>query len=326
MARRTMIAVLTTFLLILNLSQATAQSKALPLDPGLSIETIPLWSGPIPGAKGTPSHLPTLTIFHPFAVNGTAVIVAPGGGYQFLMSNQEGRQIADWFAARGVTAFVLGYRLGPHNLFPIPLEDAQRAIRLVRYNAAKYHIDPNRVGIIGFSAGGHLAATAGTLFDAGNAGDPDPVNRVSDRPDFMILGYAWLNAMEPNNDGKITYCSVLKTVPEADCNKFEKAYTPALHVTAKTPPTFIYSTSDDKLVPVVRASVNFYDALVAAGVTAEMHLFAHGPHGSGLGLGYPTLDLWPVLLERWLHQLGFMPPAVLPRGPRKSKVAVGKPN
>lgn len=316
MARRMIIATLAIFLVIPNLSQATAQSKAmLPLDPGLGIKTIPLWSGHIPGAKGTPSHLPTLTVFYPFATNGTAVIVAPGGGYQFLMSNQEGRQIADWFAARGVIAFVLGYRLGPHNLFPIPLEDAQRAIRLVRYNAAKYHIAPNRVGIIGFSAGGHLAAAAGTLFDAGNPGDPDPVNRVSDRPDFMILGYAWLNAMEPNNNGKITYCSVLKTVPEANCKKFEKAYTPALHVTSKTPPTFIYATSDDKLVPVVQASVGFYDALVAAGVTAEMHLFAHGPHGSGLGLGYPTLDLWPVLLEGWLHQQGFLPPAVLPRGP-----------
>jgi len=316
MAWRVTMAMLAAILVVPSVLQATAQSNAeLPLDPGLGINTIPLWSGQIPGAKGTPSRPPTLTVFRPFAVNGTAVIVAPGGGYQFLMSNQEGRQIADWFAARGVIAFVLGYRLGPNNLFPIPLEDAQRAIRLVRSDAARYHIDPNRIGIIGFSAGGHLAATAGTLFDAGDPAASDPVDRVSDRPDFMILGYAWLNAMEPNNNGKITYCSVLKTVSEADCKKFEKAYTPALHVTAKTPPTFIYATTDDKLVPVVQASVGFYDALVAAGVTAEMHLFAHGPHGSGLGLGYPTLDLWPVLLERWLHQLGFLPPAVLPRGP-----------
>ena len=316
MIRRMTMAMLATVLIVPGFLQATAQSDAeLPLDPGLGIKTIPLWSGYIPDAKGTPTPLPTLTVFRSFAVNGTAVIVAPGGGYEFLMNNQEGRQVADWFASRGITAFVLGYRLGPNNLFPIPLEDAQRAIRTVRYNAAKYHINPNRIGIIGFSAGGHLAAVAGTLFDAGKPGAPDPVDRISDRPDFMVLGYAWLNAMEPNIKGKITYCSVLKTVPEADCKKFEQAYTPAFHVTAETPPTFIYATSDDKLVPVVQASVRFYDALVAAGVPVEMHLFANGPHGSGLGLGYPTLDLWPVLLERWLHQQGFLPPAVLPRGP-----------
>ena len=282
---------------------ANPQSKTkLPIDAGLNITTIPLWNGHVPGSIGSPSPIPTLTVFPPFRANGTAVIVAPGGGYMLLASNHEGRQVADWFAARGVTAFVLKYRFGPHNLFPIPLEDAQRALRLVRYNAAKYHISPNRIGIIGFSAGGHLAATAGTLFDAGNPNAPDPVDRVSDRPDFMILAYAWLNAMEPNDKGKITYCSVLKVVPEEDCLKYEKAYTPALHVTGNTPPTFIYATSDDSVVPVVQASVDFYDALVAAGVPVEMHLFAHGHHGSGLGLGDPALDLWPVLLEQWLRK------------------------
>ena len=171
--------------------------------------------------------------------------------------------------------------------------------------AAKYHIALGRVGIIGFSTGGHLAATASTLFDAGDPSDPDPANRVSDRPDFMILGYAWFHAMEPNNNGKITYCFVLKTVPKTGCKKFEKSYTPALHATAKTQPTFIYATSDDRVVPAVQASVDFYDALVAAGMPVEMHLFAYGPHGSGLSLGHPTLDLWPVLPEAWLHQLGF---------------------
>jgi acetyl esterase/lipase len=289
------------------LSFAAAQTKASPpLDPNLGITTIPVWSGHIPGSKSLPADIPTLTVFPPFRPNGTAVIVAPGGGYTMLASNHEGRQVADWFAARGITAFVLKYRLGPHNLFPIPLEDAQRAIRLVRYNALKFHISPDRIGIIGFSAGGHLAALTGTLFDRGDASSSDPIDRVSDRPDFMVLGYAWLNAMEPNQDGKITYCSVLKTVPAADCKQFEKAYTPALHVTARTPPTFIYATSDDKVVPIVRASVDFYDALVAAGVPVEMHLFEHGRHGSGLGLGSPSLDLWPVLLEQWLRGQGLL--------------------
>lgn len=288
-------------------SFAPAQSTASsPLDPNLGITTIPVWSGHVPGANGLLTDIPTLTVFSPFRPNGTAVIVAPGGGYTMLASNHEGRQVADWFAARGITAFVLKYRLGPHNLFPIPLEDAQRAIRLVRYNAPKFHISPDRIGIIGFSAGGHLAALTGTLFDRGNASASDPVDPISDRPDFMILGYAWLNAMEPNKDGKITYCSVLKTVPAADCQQFEKAYTPVLHVTANTPRTFIYATSDDNVVPVVQASVDFYEALVAAGVPVEMHLFQHGRHGSGLGLGSPSLDLWPVLLEQWLRSQGLL--------------------
>jgi acetyl esterase/lipase len=288
-------------------SIAVAQSSATaPLDPDLGVRTILVWDGQIPEFNGSSNDIPTLTVFPPLRPNGTAVIVAPGGGYTMLASNHEGRQVADWFAARGITAFVLKYRLGPHNLFPIPLEDAQRAIRLVRYNAPKFHISPDRIGIIGFSAGGHLAASTGTLFDAGNSSASDPIDRVSDRPDFMILGYAWLNAMEPNADGKITYCSVLKVVPEADCKQFEKAYTPALHVTADTPPTFIYATSDDNVVPVVRASVDFYDALVAAGVPVEMHLFEHGRHGSGLGLGSPSLDLWPVLLEQWLRGQGLL--------------------
>lgn len=286
---------------------AAAQSSAAPpLDANLGIRTILLWGGHIPDFNGSANDIPTLTVFPPFRPNGTAVIVAPGGGYTMLASNHEGRQVADWFAARGITAFVLKYRLGPHNIFPIPLEDAQRAIRLVRYNAMKFGVSPDRIGIIGFSAGGHLAASTGTLFDAGNASASDPIDRVSDRPDFMILGYAWLNAMQPNNDGKITYCSVLKVVSAADCKRFEKAYTPALHVTADTPPTFIYATSDDKVVPVVRASVDFYDALVAAGVLVEMHLFEHGRHGSGLGLGSPSLDLWPPLLEQWLRGQGLL--------------------
>jgi acetyl esterase/lipase len=307
MRRHLIAAVLLATIVCSVTSFAAAQNSAAPpLDPNLGIKTIPVWDAHIPDFNGSPDDIPTLTVFSPFRPNGTAVIVAPGGGYTMLASNHEGRQVADWFAARGITAFVLKYRLGPHNIFPIPLEDAQRAIRLVRYNATKFGVSPDRIGIIGFSAGGHLAASTGTLFDAGSASASDPIDRVSDRPDFMILGYAWLNAMEPNEDGKITYCSVLKTVPAADCKQFEKAYTPTLHVTAHTPPTFVYATSDDKVVPVVQASVDFYDALVAAGVPVEMHLFEHGRHGSGLGLGNPSLDLWPVLLEQWLRGRGLL--------------------
>jgi acetyl esterase/lipase len=288
-------------------AQQPNSSTPLPLDPRFQITTIPIWNGTPPGSNGSEGPIPTLTVFPPAPrhENGTAVIIAPGGAYIGLAMGLEGSQVAEWFAARGVTAFVLRYRLGAHNLFPIPLEDAQRAIRLVRYDARKYHISPDRIGMMGFSAGGHLAASAGTLFDAGNPNASDPVDRVSSRPDFMVLGYAWLNAMQPNDKGFITYCSVLKVVPAADCQKFETEYTPALHVTADTPPTFIYATSDDKTVP-VQASVDFYLALVKAGVPVEMHLFQHGAHGSGLGSGSPSLDQWPVLLEEWLRQRGLL--------------------
>ncbi len=293
-----------------RLAPQAARSKApLPLEPGLGLTTLPLWNRAAPGPAGPPSAAPTLTVFAPVPqhANGAAVIVAPGGAYLHLAIASEGREVADWFASRGVTAFLLKYRYGPRNPFPTPLLDAQRAVRLVRYEAAEYRVDPHRIGFIGFSAGGHLAALAGTLFDAGNPNAPDPIDRVSSRPDFLILAYAWLNAMQPNAKGWITYCSVLKVIPAAECRSYEKAYTPALHVTAKTPPTFLYATTDDMTVP-VQASVDFYEALVRAHVPAELHLFAHGRHGSALGSGDPALDLWPELLERWLRDQGLLAP------------------
>ena len=280
------------------------------LDESLGITTIPLWQGIPPGAKNASSpDTPTLTVFapQPGKANGTSVIIAPGGAYIFLASNIEGRQVADWFTALGITAFVLKYRLGRENIYPIPLVDAQRSIRLVRSLAAKYAISQHRIGMVGFSAGGHLAATAGTLFDDGQPSAIDPADRFSDRPDFLILGYPWLNAMQPNAHNLITYCSVLGTVSPDDCQKFEKLYTPALHVTPRTPPTFIYSTSDDKVVP-VRASVDFYQALNQAAVSVELHIFRHGEHGSGLGTGDASLDAWPELLESWLRDQGMLEP------------------
>jgi acetyl esterase/lipase len=280
------------------------------LDPALGISTMPLWPAGSPHLANTsPEDLPTLTVFVPQKGRntGSAVIVAPGGAYLGLASNLEGRQIADWFTARGVVAFVLKYRLGAKYLYPTPLEDAQRAVRMVRSLAPTYGFLPNRVGMIGFSAGGHLAATTGTLFDAGKPDANDPVDRLSDRPDFLMLGYPWLNAMQPS--GKlISYCSVIKNVPPATCKELEQKYTPSLHVSAETPTTFIYSTTDDKTVP-ISASVDFYRALVAAGVPAELHIFRHGGHGSGLGAGEAALDFWPVLLEQWMRDQGFLTPA-----------------
>jgi acetyl esterase/lipase len=296
-------------------SLALAQ-EAPPLDPNFGISTIALYDGAAAqAAKIDPSDVPTLTVFRPQPGHGTgsAVIVAPGGAYTHLASNLEGSQVAVWFAARGFTAFVLKYRFGTKNLYPTPLLDAQRAIRLVRSLSKSYGISANRVGMVGFSAGGHLAATAGTLFDAGRNDSSDPVDHLSDRPDFLVLGYAWLNAMEPAVKDEITYCSVLKTLSAAQCAALTKPYTPKLHITANTPPTFLYATTDDGTVP-VSASVEFYSAMVKAGASVEMHLFQRGPHGSGLGRGDASLDQWPVLLEQWLRAQNLLTvdPAVQP--------------
>lgn len=288
------------------------------VDGSFGIHTLTLWGGASTQQGGNNSETSTLTVFvpQPGHGSGTAIVIAPGGAYIHLATNLEGRQVADWFASRGVTAFVLKYRIGAENPYPAPLLDAQQAVRLVRFLSKTYNYSPDRIGIMGFSAGGHLAAMEATSFDDGRAGASDPVERVSSRPDFLILGYPWLNAMEPNDRGLITYCSVLHVASTTDCTEWDKKYSPALHVTAKTPSTFIYHTTDDSTVP-VETSVQFYSALVAAGVPAEMHLFRHGGHGSGLGRGDAVLDSWPMLLESWLRAQGWLTPDV-PAGNNQS--------
>ena len=300
-------------LCLLAAALAAPHGSAQVLDPALGISTIPLWPSDAPEVAGTDAaDLPTLTVFLPQKGRGTgsAVVVAPGGSYLGLASNLEGRQVADWFTSRGLTAFVLKYRLGPKHLYPIPLEDAKRAVRLVRSSAASYGFQPDRIGFIGFSAGGHLAAATGTLFDGGKADARDPVEQVSSRPDFLILGYPWLNAMQPSGH-YITYCSMMKNIPPETCKLDEQKYTPSLHITPQTPTTFIYSTTDDRTVP-ISASVDFYNALIAAGVPAELHIFRHGEHGSGMGAASAALDQWPVLLEQWLRDQGLLTPPAKP--------------
>lgn len=289
-----------------GLGQATPQPN---FEKNLGITTLPLWESPAPADAGPHSQSSSLTVFvpHPGREVGTAVIVAPGGAYVGWASNLEGRQVADWFAVRGVTAFVLKYRLGADNPYPLPLLDAQRAARLVRSLSKAYMFSPDRIGLMGFSAGGHLAATEATTSDDGRIDSTDPMERLSDRPNFLILSYAWLNAMQPNSQGVISYCSVLHNMSANDCREWQQKYTPVLHVNSKTPSTFIYSTSDDELVP-VQGSIDFYSALLKAGVPAEMHLFRHGAHGSGLGKGDPALDTWPALLELWMRGQGWLTP------------------
>ncbi|HEV2576134.1 MAG TPA: alpha/beta hydrolase [Acidobacteriaceae bacterium] len=290
---------------------AQSGAGAVTIDPGLNIHTVELWPGGAPGQQGSePSDVPALSVFAPRKgkANGTAVVIAPGGAYRELASDLEGREVADWFSARGVTAFVLRYRMGDKYQYPVPLEDAQRAVRWVRANAAKYGVDPQRIGLMGFSAGGHLAAMESVSAGAADANAADVIDRVSGRPDFVVLGYPWLNAMTPNTTGLITYCANNPTVHEvsaAKCKEFATKYDPVRFVTTATPPTFIYITSDDKTVD-VQASIDYYEALRAAKVPVEFHSFAHGAHGSGMGSGDPALDLWPTLLDAWLRGQGFL--------------------
>ena len=232
------------------------------------------------------------------------MVVLPGGGYSNLASVHEGREIADWFSARGFRAFVLQYRLSSHGyLLPVPLLDARRAVQLVRARASDYRIDPNRIGIIGFSAGGHLAALASVQPVAGAPEAEDAIDRVSSRPDFLVLGYPWIGAIS-SDTSHLSYCKEFNVMNR--CEALRLAYSPDLFVTKDTPPTFWFHTTEDVTVP-VEQGLRFYEALVKAGVPAEAHVFAHGAHGLGLGRGDAALDQWPGLLETWLRAKGFIP-------------------
>jgi acetyl esterase/lipase len=273
----------------------------------LGISTIRLWPGDAPQAKGTGcDDIPTLSVLRPQPghENGSAVIVMPGGAYLHLASILEGREVADWFTARGFTAFVLRYRLGKKYLLPVPLVDARRAVQLVRARARDYHISPSRIAIIGFSAGGSLAGLTATQFVPGNPDAEDPIERVSSRPDYVVLGYPWIGAVSPDTSN-LSYCKLMDVMDR--CEELQKAYSPDLFVTKDTPPTFIYHTTDDATVPVEQA-LRFYEALLKAGASGEIHIFAHGSHGSGLGSGNATLDQWPNLLENWLRDRGLLTP------------------
>jgi acetyl esterase/lipase len=264
--------------------------------------TVLLWTGGAPGAQGTADEdKPNLTAYLPAAnPTRTAVVIAPGGGYQHLSMVREGSDVAAWLNARGVAAFLLKYRLGTKYHSPVEMEDAQRAVRLVRAHAAEYGVAADHIGMWGFSAGGHLAATAGTNFDAGNAAAADAVERESSRPDFLVLAYPVIT-MEPPYVHTGSRMYLLGNAPAPAEVEMMSA---ELHVTAQTPPTFLFATTDDHTVPVMN-SVMFYEALVKAGVPVEMHLFQHGGHGSGLGVGNPQLSVWPELLIKWMRERGF---------------------
>jgi acetyl esterase/lipase len=267
-------------------------------------QTIRLWPERAPGALGDDdADVPTLTVYMPRSTAGpmTAVIVAPGGGYTNLAMNHEGRQPANYFNTLGVAAFVLKYRLGPRYHHPVELGDAQRAIRMVRARAGEWHIASDRIGIMGFSAGGHLASTASTHFDAGNPSAADPIDRASSRPDFAILGYPVITFVEPwTHQGSKT--ALLGASPDP---ALARSLSNETQVTAATPPTFLFHTNADTTVP-VENSVHYFLALRKAGVPAEMHIFKDGAHGAGLALQDPALSEWPTVLANWLRASGLI--------------------
>jgi len=264
----------------------------------LALKPVSLWPDGAPGALGDdPLDVPTLTVVAPDGATsyGTAVIVAPGGGYMNLATGHEGRQVADWLAAHGITAFVLTYRLCPRGYrHPTQLQDAQRAIRWVRHHARDYGVDAKRIGMMGFSAGGHLTAMAATLWPAGNPQATDPIDRLSSRPDFTVLAYAPLEGKD--SEGWVP-CIVDATVVDPAATD---QVVPTRKVSSKTPPTFIFHTSTDELVSPKNATA-FYVALLAVDVPAELHIFAAGRHGLGLAMTDPALAAWPSLLASWLR-------------------------
>jgi acetyl esterase/lipase len=278
---------------------------------------IPLWPEGVPGAKeigaeqsddtGRISNVsvPTLTVY-PAALDrptGTAIIVCPGGAYMRLSNLREGIQYANWLSGLGVTTFVLKNRLQEFG-HPAPLQDVLRAVRLVRSRAAEFHLDPARIGVMGSSAGGHLAASAGTLFDhpAGRTGAP--LDATSARPDFLILMYPVITMEDPFVHAG-SRKALLGATPAPELVRLMSV---EKQVTSATPPTLLIHTQEDATVP-VENSILFFQALTRAKVPAEMYLFEHGSHGMGLKPGFGTASDWTKRAEEWLRSRGLLTPA-----------------
>jgi len=256
--------------------------------------TIPLWDGKAPGALGdTPEDTPVVQVFIPQQPSTASIVVCPGGGYGGL-ANHEGPKVGEWLSSKGVTAFVLRYRLGPKYHHPVELGDAQRAIRLVRANASEWKLDPAKIGILGFSAGGHLTSSAATHFDAGSAGSDDSIERVSCRPDFQILIYPVITMGSGGHEGSKR--NLLGTNPDP---KLVELLSNEKQVTKDTPPAFIVHTVEDKAVPVSNSD-NYAAALKAAGVEYEYVRPEKGQHGFGMR------DDWTGPCIEWMKKMKFL--------------------
>ena len=265
---------------------------------------MPLWPNGAPGALGkNPRDIPTLTPFLAQASNnsGSAIAVCPGGGYGHLAMDHEGHQVARWLNSIGITAVLLDYRhRGKGYGHPAPLEDAQRALRLVRHQSDHWGIDPTKVGVLGFSAGGHLASSVSVHHDAGNQSAADAIDRNSCRPDFSVLCYAVLTFGQAFSH-RGSQRNLLGNEPTGE---LVAKMSSEQHVDKTTPPTFLWHTSNDRVVP-ARNSVAYYLALLEHKVPCEMHLFEQGRHGIGLGKGLAA-ESWPTLCQRWLITRGIL--------------------
>ncbi len=267
----------------------------------------PAAKGPIGDEKDENGRLsrvsvPTLTVY-PAAVdrpNGTAVIVCPGGGYTHLSNAREGVQYAHWLTTLGVTVFVLKNRLVDYG-YPAPLQDVLRAVRIVRSRAAEFKINPARIGVMGSSAGGHLAASAGTLFDRADGKTGAPLDATSARPDFLILMYPVISMADGvTHEGSRQALLGENRSPEMlALNSLEN------QVTAATPPTLLIHTQEDKAVP-IENSIRFFQALTRFHVPAELYAFEHGSHGMGMKDGLGTSSDWPKRAEEWLRNRGLL--------------------
>lgn len=278
------------FILVILAASGSTES------PLAGIDSVPL----LPGI--TEEEAPRLYLFpvESATVPCPAVVVCPGGGYGNLAIGYEGVDVARWLNTHGVAAFVLHYRVSPHR-YPAPLEDAQRALRLVRQRAGEWKVDPAKVGMLGFSAGGHLVSTAATHFDNGKADDNDPILRQSCRPDFTILIYPVISLL-PAYGHIGSRNNLLGTDPDPAlvaslCNDTQ--------VTADTPPAFLVHSTGDTGVP-SENSISYYMALIRAGVPAELHIYEQGQHGYGMGKGDPALSTWPDLCVHWMAKRGLL--------------------
>ena len=264
-----------------------------------------LWPNGAPGAKGDQDNdKPTLTICLPEKdkANGAAVMICPGGGYGFVSMEHEGTKIADWLNSIGIAAFVLNYRQSGRGYgYPAPLQDAQRAMKVVRSRADEWNIDPQRIGIMGFSAGGHLASSIGTHFKNKYYDQQDDYDKADCRPDFMILVYPVIT-MEDSYTHKGSQMNLLGR--NADPNMIEK-YSNEKQVTSETPPTFLVHSSEDGTVP-VENSVNFYLALRKAKVPAEMHIYRKGGHGTGIEKRNGVISTWTDRCMQWMAVSGLL--------------------
>ena len=296
------------------LAGAHAQDRARIWEPSAGHQQVPIWPGAVPDALPDPKpeslgpppgrewwprandvSRPTMTVYAPQSpATDTAIVVFPGGGYQFLAMDLEGTEICDWLIARGITCVLLKYRVpdsGPtmkdgHGYFPkvqTALQDAQRTLGLVRQHAAQWHVDRRKIGVIGFSAGGHLAAAISTRFAQRTYPPVDGADAISCRPDFAIVvypGHLWTPGTE-------------------------LTLRPDIRVHSDTPPTFLLHAEDDPIDP-VKHSLTYYAALQKAGVPVEMHLYAQGGHAFGLRPTKLPIGHWPALVEQWLHTIGML--------------------